>query len=59
MSTTLAPAAPLLELAMQELDVHELEELDAPVGWSDIFSAISGFSVGGAVSYSVIITLAT
>ncbi|MBP2708351.1 hypothetical protein JOL79_31690 [Microbispora sp. RL4-1S] len=52
---TLAP----LELAMQELDMQELEPLDAPVDWSEIVSFISGFSVGGAVSYSVIITLAT
>ncbi len=56
MGTTLAPA---LELAMQELDMHELEALDAPVGWSEILSAISGFSAGGVISYSIIITLAT
>jgi hypothetical protein len=50
---------PALELAMQELDIHELEELDAPVGWSEVLSAVGGFVSGAVISYSIIITLAT
>lgn len=53
-----------LELALQELEAHELdmqelEALDAPFGWTDVVSLVSGLSVGGVVSYVSLITLAT
>ena len=53
-----------LELALQELEAHELdmqelEPLDAPFGWSDLVSFVSGLSAGGVVSYVSLVTLAT
>jgi hypothetical protein len=53
-----------LELALQELEAHELdmqelEQLDAPFGWSDLVSFVSGLSAGGVVSYVSLVTLAT
>lgn len=39
--------------------MEELEELDAPFGWSDLASFVSGLSAGGVVSYVSIVTLAT
>ncbi|MGJ0119668.1 hypothetical protein ACQ7HM_10720 [Williamsia sp. MIQD14] len=47
-----------IELALQEFDVERLEDMDAP-GFSDVLSAISGASVGGAVSYSAAISILT
>ncbi|CAK7281297.1 MULTISPECIES: daptide-type RiPP [Streptomyces] len=57
------PSAPL-ELALQELEPHELEmqeleALDAPFGWTDVVSLVSGLSAGGVVSYVSLVTLAT
>ncbi|MDX3387419.1 hypothetical protein PV682_39150 [Streptomyces niveiscabiei] len=59
-NTTSAP----LELALQELDqqldMRELEALDAPdFSWSAALSAVGGLSAGGVISYVSIVTLAT
>ena len=48
-----------LELGMQELDVQELEALDAPFGWSDALSFVSGLSAGGGASYVASVLILT
>ncbi|MEH3154801.1 MAG: hypothetical protein PGN29_05445 [Gordonia paraffinivorans] len=47
-----------VELALQEFDVEQLDDLDAP-GWSDALSALGGLSVGGAISYSAAVSILT
>ncbi|MCX6467792.1 MULTISPECIES: hypothetical protein [Williamsia] len=47
-----------IELALQEFEVEQLDDLDAP-GWSDALSAIGGLSVGGAISYSAAVSILT
>ncbi|GAA2504824.1 daptide-type RiPP [Streptomyces longisporus] len=50
----------LQELEAQQLDMQELEALDAPdFSWSEALSAIGGLSAGGVISYVSIVTLAT
>ncbi|WP_037678348.1 daptide-type RiPP [Streptomyces griseus] len=50
----------LQELEAQQLDMQELEALDAPdFSWSAALSAVGGLSAGGVISYVSIVTLAT
>ncbi len=45
---------PALELAMQELDMHELEGMDAPDWWTS-FLATFGVSVGVGTVYATLV----
>jgi len=45
---------PALELAMQELDMHELEGMDAPDWWSS-FLATFGVSAGVGTVYATLV----
>lgn len=60
-STAAAPLElALQELEAQQLDMQELEALDAPdFSWSEALSFVGGLSAGGVVSYVSIVTLAT
>jgi hypothetical protein len=45
-----------LELAMQELDMHELEEMDAPDWWSSFLATFAVSAGVGTVYATLVVT---